>query len=689
MKLKNRICSILLAVSIIFSSLGVQNIVYAESVEDSSTDTVVSTSAEKISESEGKEIFNEVENADKETSDTEKETNDTEKGTNDTEKETNDTEKETNDTEKETNDTDKETSDTEKETKDTEKETKDTEKETEDTEKETEDTEKETEDTDKETSDTDKETVENYILADEENQNSEIEEDKEIEKFEEEKTIVIDSNGKPKREIKDGDFLIQIEEAIKDAAGNIVGWIDGVLNGENAKADIVDGKPVKRPDLDIEEKYIDFEEGEDGYGKGSVTIIPDAEGTTYYKVTEVQKYQKKEILGEVLNDDGTVSYIEGDLLYLDGDGNETKEPTRWVLDDPDDEDSELIEVENKPYLSEEKLPGVTYDERIYYLKFEGTKLVEVRMVMPGDDDPFKDLIAYSKDDIKKITDVDMGFQDDPMQKFIDSLIEVTGVHESKFADAGEKYNDTSLEFWNKFDELPTGEAGLGGNKEVIGRPGQKPKDKEFEFVLTDEEGNVLFDKDGNEIKVTNDANGDFVFKIPVDHEGEFEFYLKEVKGNNPDIIYDGTIYKAVVKVRFDRLTNTLISEVVYMDAAGNKLDPDKIQFSNEYKPPTPIIPPIVTPPTTTNPGPDPEKPPTPIIPPAEEIIEEPKIVEEVEEVEIIEKVEITEEPEAVEEVVEESIIPMLPKTGIADISLFIGGGISSLAIGAYLLRKKD
>ena len=126
-----------------------------------------------------------------------------------------------------------------------------------------------------------------------------------------------------------------------------------------------------------------------------------------------------------------------------------------------------------------------------------------------------------------------------------------------------------------------------------------------------------------------------------------------------------------------------------MDVDGNELDSDKIQFSNEYKPPTPIIPPIVTPPTTTNPGPDPEKPPTPIIPPAEEIIEEPEIVEEVEEVEIIEKVEITEEPEAVEEVVEESIIPMLPKTGIADISLFIGGGISSLAIGAYLLRKRD
>ena len=423
---------------------------------------------------------------------------------------------------------------------------------------------------------------------------------------------------------------------------------------------------VQEKEIIVEGGLHQIVEDEDGNGKWEINFAPNQNGTNYYKVTESTKYQEREILETVYKEDGVTvdHYVEGDLLYIQADG------TRGTT------------VTDKPVMSDKPLPGVTYDEKIYYLKYVDGVLEEVRVVVPSkEEDPFADIESYTAEEIGEIANGKMPIRENPLDKLIEYITDKDKdkdkVHESAFDTAGKEYDkDKPLRFLNNFGELPTGEAQVEGDKNLTGKD---LEDGEFEFVLTDKDGNVLLDKDGNELKGKNDKNGNFVINVPIDHEGEFEFYLREAKGNNPDITYDGTIYRAKIKVTFDRLTNTLVSKVVYMDAEGNELDPDKVQFSNIYTPPT-------TPPTTTNPDPDPERPPTPIVPPIEEIIEELEIEEkEVEELEVEEKE--VEELEIEEK--EESIIPMLPKTGIADISLFIGGGISSLAIGAYLLRKKN
>lgn len=421
-------------------------------------------------------------------------------------------------------------------------------------------------------------------------------EEKTTEEFKCTDTIVKDEDKGILRKIKEGDFFVEIKEGILDAADNLVGWVNGVINGDNGYEDY--DEDIWISDLDIEEIVVGIvpevdKDGNEvvGSGKWEIELYPEAEGTTYYKVSEIKKYQKREIVEEVKDKNGnTIAYKEGDLLYLDDEGKETTVNT------------------GKPAFSNEPLPGVTYDETIYYLKYEDGELTEVKVVIPGKEDPFKDLETYSAEDIKAITDnsnIPLEGDDFPMDYFVKYLKEdknIEGIEGNKFNSIENIYDKNTLSFNNKFD-LPTGEVEIGGNKKLTGKD---LEEGEFEFVLKDRDGNIIG-------TVTNNKDGSFSFDIPVDHEGEFEFFLEEKNTGKANITYDGRIYKAVVRVCFDRLTNSLISEVVYIDEDGNELDLDKLPtFENEYeKPSEPTKP---TKPTESSEPTKPTKPSEPTIP---------------------------------------------------------------------------
>ncbi len=641
---KNKLCSFLLAMTVLFSGLGFTTNVHAISEIEQEAVEQIEVKTEEISAIEAQKVFDDVKTSDEEGTHVaippvaellveNTESKDTViKEVKDAEAE----DAEVEDTEAE----DTEVEDTEAE--DTEVE--DTE--VEDTE--AEDTEVENVESSDETkmqdNPTKKETFDNAVLNDEED-STEAAKD-----FKSTDTIVKDNEKGIWRKIKDGDFFVDIKEAIKDSTGDILGWLDGVFG----KTEV--GKPEKDPATGgfVQEKTLVTEDGyapiiaeDDGSGKWTANITPDANGTTYYKVTESTKYQEREIV------DG----IEGELLYIQEDG--TKGTT--LTDKPS-----FAKDDDGNYLS---LPGVTYDETIYYLKYVDGKLSEVKVVIPGEDnDPFKDLEVYSQDDVKKHNGK-MPIRENPMDKLLEELKGNEKVHEDEFEEAGKIYNkDLPLSFNNDYD-LPKTDIEIEADKNLTGKD---LEDGEFEFIIKD--------KDGNKIgTVTNDKDGNISFNIPIDHEGEFEFILEEVKGDNANVEYDGTIYKAVVRARYDRLTNKLITELVYMDKDGNVLDKDKLpEFNNKYTPPTtpPVEPPTEPPTEPPVTPPTPEEP--PVVPPTPEVPEIPEVPETPEEPEVPEVPETPEEPE----------VPQLPKTGIAGMTIFTASGMTLLLAGAWMMRKK-
>ena len=330
-------------------------------------------------------------------------------------------------------------------------------------------------------------------------------------------------------------------------------------------------------------------------------------------------------------------------------------------------------------MSEGPLPGVTYDETIYYLKFVDGKLSEVKIVLPGEEDPFKEVAIVKEDKIKDYGNVEIPYDEDadefiyPIDNIAKGLekegkkaIENTS---EKFAALEENKAGEKLNFKNEF-ELPEKEIEVGGNKELTGKD---LTDGEFEFVIKDKEGNIIG-------TATNYKDGNIIFdKIKVDHEGEFEYTIEEVKGSNPNIVYDGQVYKAVIKVRFDRLTNTFVTKLVYINEAGEELSENELpKFINDYTPPTtpPVDPPTEPPTTPPVTPPTPEEP--PVVPPTPEVPEIPEIPETPEEPEVPEVPETPEEPK----------VPQLPKTGIAGMTVFTASGMSLLLAGAWMMRKK-
>lgn len=459
------------------------------------------------------------------------------------------------------------------------------------------------------------------------------------------------------RKIQDGDFFIELKEAILDEAGNILGWVKGLIgddDGEyNAENDWISN-------LTINDGYFPIEGNDDGSGSWNASFSPDADGISYYKVTESKKYQEREIL---------VDGSEGDLQYWVDETKKNKTPVETEFP---------VLLDRVDGLTEEGLPGVIYDETIYYLKYEDGELVNIKIVLKGENDPFSDIKEYSSQEIKEYSDriVELDDESYPIDYFIKHLedIGVKAVEKTEDIFNSLSTHDGKLNFNNKF-ERPKGEVEIDGNKNLSGKD---LEDGEFEFVIKDAEENIVGTG-------TNNRDGEIVFdKIVVNDEGKFVYTIEEVKGSNSSIIYDDVIYKAVIQVRFDRLTNTLVTKLVYLDSQGNELDINKLpEFKNKYTPPMkpPVEPPTdpptdppIEPPVTPPTPPTPEEP--PLVPPAPEI---PEISETPEEQEVPEAPETPEEPK----------VPQLPQTGIAGITMFTTSGISLLFAGVWILRKKN
>lgn len=462
------------------------------------------------------------------------------------------------------------------------------------------------------------------------------------------------------RKIQDGDFFIELKEAILDEAGNILGWVKGLIgddDGEyNAENDWISN-------LTINDGYFPIEGNDDGSGSWNASFSPDADGISYYKVTESKKYQEREIL---------VDGSEGDLQYWVDETKKNKTPVETEFP---------VLLDRVDGLTEEGLPGVIYDETIYYLKYEDGELVNIKIVLKGENDPFSDIKEYSSQEIKEYSDriVELDDESYPIDYFIKHLedIGVKAVEKTEDIFNSLSTHDGKLNFNNKF-ERPKGEVEIDGNKNLSGKD---LEDGEFEFVIKDAEENIVGTG-------TNNRDGEIVFdKIVVNDEGKFVYTIEEVNGSNSSIIYDDVVYKAVIQVRFDRLTNTLVTKLVYLDSQGNELDINKLpEFNNKYTPPTkpPVEPPTdpptdppIEPPVTPPTPPTPEEP--PLVPPAPEIPEIPEISETPEEQEVPEAPETPEEPK----------VPQLPQTGIAGMTMFTTSGISLLFAGVWILRKKN
>ena len=109
---------------------------------------------------------------------------------------------------------------------------------------------------------------------------------------------------------------------------------------------------------------------------------------------------------------------------------------------------------------------------------------------------------------------------------------------------------------------------------------------DFTFLLTDEDGNVLKDADGNEITATSDATtGKFTISPNVKYEqsGTYTYYLKEKNDGRPGIIYDSTCYKIDVVVSEKSLTVCGVTFTTYYikNATVNKIDSDSTTGSEE------------------------------------------------------------------------------------------------------------
>lgn len=94
--------------------------------------------------------------------------------------------------------------------------------------------------------------------------------------------------------------------------------------------------------------------------------------------------------------------------------------------------------------------------------------------------------------------------------------------------------------------------------------GKTPQTNDFEFVLLQ----------NNKVIQTVNNNGNKVSfeKIVFDKAGEYDFVVKEVVGQNPDVIYDSTVYSVKVIVEPDANSNGYITQVIYTNEMGNEVE---------------------------------------------------------------------------------------------------------------------
>lgn len=144
----------------------------------------------------------------------------------------------------------------------------------------------------------------------------------------------------------------------------------------------------------------------------------------------------------------------------------------------------------------------------------------------------------------------------------------------------------SAGFTNKYHAMPT-QVSIGAIKVLEGR---EPKKDEFSFKLVGE---------GIESTVTNDADGKISFdKFEYSEPGTHVYTISEVKGDEPGMTYDKSVFTATVNVVDDGEGN-LKASVTY--TKGDK-SVEGIVFNNAYKKPeTPVpMPDPGTPKTVTN-----------------------------------------------------------------------------------------
>lgn len=144
----------------------------------------------------------------------------------------------------------------------------------------------------------------------------------------------------------------------------------------------------------------------------------------------------------------------------------------------------------------------------------------------------------------------------------------------------------SAGFTNKYHAMPT-QVSIGAVKVLEGR---ELKKDEFSFKLVGE---------GIESTVTNDADGKISFdKFEYSEPGTHVYTISEVKGDEPGMTYDKSVFTATVNVVDDGEGN-LKASVTY--TKGDK-SVEGIVFNNAYKKPeTPVpMPDPGTPKTVTN-----------------------------------------------------------------------------------------
>lgn len=128
-------------------------------------------------------------------------------------------------------------------------------------------------------------------------------------------------------------------------------------------------------------------------------------------------------------------------------------------------------------------------------------------------------------------------------------------------------DDTIPTFVNEHVTLPV-EITLEGTKELTGRDLEA---EDFEFQVSDSEGNVL-------VSAKNDEEGNITFPvIELEEAGLHLLYITEVKGNEKGMTYDNTKY--AVSVQVTETNGDLSYEITYPK--------DGVVFKNTYKKPDP------------------------------------------------------------------------------------------------------
>ncbi len=113
---------------------------------------------------------------------------------------------------------------------------------------------------------------------------------------------------------------------------------------------------------------------------------------------------------------------------------------------------------------------------------------------------------------------------------------------------------------------------IGGNKTLVGRDMEKD---EFEFVLVDEDGNIIDTVTSG--ASANKVKFDFDFDaLTFTEEGTYNYTVYEKKGDIENITYDETVYEITVEVTYDG-EGKLVADVT---VDGNEYAP--LEFVNEY-----------------------------------------------------------------------------------------------------------